>query len=435
MRRSFNSQSEIREHQLATLQRLASQIIPANRFYTEKFKTLSTAIPGSLDDFCARFPFTTKAELAQDQATHPPYGSNLTFPLKAYTRFHQTSGTSGKPLVWLDTRESWGYLVEQWLEVCLAAGVKDEDHVFFAFSFGPFIGFWLAFEAAEQIGCLCFPGGGLSSLARLRMIIEKEITAICCTPTYAIHLGETARKEGIDLAKGSVRLLMVAGEPGGSLPATRGQIEKLWPGARVFDHHGMTEIGPATYECPQHPCRLHLIEWAYFAEVVDSATAQPTPVGQTGELVLTNMLRNGSPLLRYRTGDLVRLAGHHARKEPCLCGRWETAFEGGILGRCDDMVVVRGVNVFPSAVEQIVRGFSEIAEYQVHVNQRGALREIHVTVEPVPEVKNPVHIVVALEKAFQAAFSLRIPVNIAPASSLPRAELKARRWLVDQREI
>jgi phenylacetate-CoA ligase len=320
-------------------------------------------------------------------------------------------------------------LIHCWLEVYRAAGVTRKDIAYFAFSFGPFLGFWLAFESAARLGCLCLPGGGLSSLARLKMILENRATVLCCTPSYAIHLGDTALAERIDLQHSAVRKIVVAGEPGGSIPATRAHIERLWPGATVFDHHGMTEVGPVTYECPARACRLHVIDWAYLAEVVDPQTGEPVPGGAEGELVLTTLKRTGSPLLRYRTGDLVRKLPHHP--SPCECGRSDTALEGGILGRSDDMVVIRGVNIYPSAVEQIVREIPEIAEYQVRILRKTAMTEMQVAIEPRPSVASAEPLVDALEKALQTAFNLRLPVTAAPPGSLPRAELKARRWIRD----
>jgi phenylacetate-CoA ligase len=426
----FPTGAEIFSSQLRSLNELLARIVPANPFYTRKI--LEASAPRefhSLAEFSQVFPFTTKREIAQDQEQHPLYGRNLTYPLEHYSRFHQTSGTSGKPLRWLDTPESWGSMLESWVEVLRAAGANSADVGFFAFSFGPFLGFWLAFEAANRIGMLSIPGGGLSSLGRLNAILETKATVLCCTPSYALHLAETAARERIDLKHSRVRRIIVAGEPGGSLPATRAHIEHLWPGARVFDHHGMTEVGPVTYECPEHPCRLHVIHWAYFAEVINPQTRQPAPPGERGELILTTLKRTGSPLLRYRTGDLVVAAEHLARQAACVCGRYDLALEGGILGRTDDMVVVRGVNIYPGAVEQIVREFREVAEYQAHISKKGAMAEMHIVIEPVRELKNVAPLVSSVEKALETAFSLRIPVTAAPPNSLPRAELKSKRWL------
>jgi phenylacetate-CoA ligase len=361
-------------HQLGQLCWLLRAILPDNAFYRNKLAGIEPAI-ASLEDFSARFPFTTKQELAEDQRTHPPFGSNLTFPLASYTRYHQTSGTTSTPLRWLDTPASWNGMVESWKEIYQAAGVSVEDRVYFAFSFGPFIGFWLAFDAAQQLGCLCIPGGGLGTPGRLRAMAENQATVLCCTPSYAAHLGEAAARENLDLKGSSVRLIIVAGEPGGSVPATRRRLEDLWPRARIFDHHGMTETGPVSHECPSQPGTLHILDRAYLAEIVE-ANGKPARTGEVGELVLTVLGRAGSPLLRYRTGDLVRAGG------ACACGRPGTALVGGLLGRTDEMVIVRGVNVYPTAVEDILRGFSEIAEYQVEVDRSRALAELSLRIEP-----------------------------------------------------
>ena len=426
----FPSDQAICEAQLHSLNELLRQIVPANPFYTRKI--LESSAPrkfSSLADYAQKFPFTTKSELALDQQQHPLYGRNLTFPLERYSRFHQTSGTSGKPLRWLDTPESWEELVQCWLEVYRAAGITSKDVTYFAFSFGPFLGFWLAFDAGTRLGTLCIPGGGMATVGRLNTILETKATVLCCTPSYAIHLADAANHDRIDLSKSRVRRIIVAGEPGGSLPATRAHIERLWPGAKVFDHHGMTETGPITYECPAHPCRLHIVHWAYHAQVINPQTEEPMETGSPGELVITTLKRVGSPLLRYRTGDLVRLARHHAENRPCECGRYDLALEGGILGRTDDMIVVRGVNIYPTAVEQIIRDFHDVAEYQVHISKKGALTEMHIVIEPTRETKHVAGLVASIEKALQTSFSLRIPVTSAAENSLPRAELKAKRWL------
>jgi len=410
--------------QLEQLRSLVAELIPANRFYTRKLQSAGVGFDiASLEDFSARFPFTTKQELAADQLAQPPHGTNLTYPLNRYTRFHQTSGTSGTPLRWLDTPESWDWMLESWTQIFHAAGVSQSDHVFFAFSFGPFIGFWLAFESAQKLGCLCIPGGGMSSEARVKAILENNATVICCTPTYAIRLGEVAAQANRSSNQSPVKTIIVAGEPGGSIPATREYIEELWPGARVFDHHGMTEVGPVTYECPAQPGGLHVIESAYFAEVIDPATGKPAT---QGELILTTLGRTGSPLLRYRTGDLVKRG-----VQPCVCGRHELVLAGGILGRIDDMVIVRGVNVYPSAIEEILRGFSEIAEYRVCVSSEKSLVELRLEIEPAAQCSKPDTLSEAVARSLATALSLRVPVVIVPTGSLPRFEMKARRWIND----
>ncbi len=422
----FPNREAILARQTAAGRELLALVISGNSFYREKLARagLSEAATG----VSPLIPFTTKSELADDQRAHPPFGTNLTFPLARYTRFHQTSGTAGAPLRWLDTPESWEAMVQCWLAVFHAAGVGPADRVYFAFSFGPFIGFWLAFEAATRLGCLCIPGGGLGSSARLRAILDNGATVICCTPTYALRLGDVAAEEKIDLAGARVRTFMVAGEPGGSIPATRARIAASWSGARVFDHHGMTEVGPVTHECPARPGVLHVMESAFLPEVIDPATGAPVAPGQTGELVLTTLVRVGSPLLRYRTGDLVKPVAADPTT-PCACGRFDLALDGGILGRTDDMVIVRGVNVFPSAVEEIIRACGSVAEYRVTVQRDRAMSELAIEVEASAACANPIAIARELEQSFENILSLRIPVTTVAAGSLPRFEMKAKRWL------
>ncbi|MCC7373910.1 MAG: AMP-binding protein [Verrucomicrobiales bacterium] len=421
--------SELEQRQIALLRDLVARVSAQNPFYRERWsKAGINAAFADLAEFRQCFPFTRKYELVADQAEHPPYGTNLTFPIGHYTRCHGTSGSTGRPLRWLDTPESWQWMLGNWRRVYSAAGVEAGDRVFFAFSFGPFLGFWTAFEAAEQLGCLCLPGGGLTSLARLRSLLEQEASVLCCTPTYALHLAEVAAAESIDLRSSRVRRIIVAGEPGGSLPAVRRRLEQGWPGATIHDHHGMTEVGPVSYQCPKQPTVLHLIEDSYLAEIVEVRSSLPTTPGEVGELVLTTLGRTGSPLVRYRTGDLVRAPRMEGRTR-CACGSWDLPLVGGILGRTDDMVVIRGVNVFPAAVEEVVRETGGVAEYRAEVQSTGALLELKVTIEPETGVIQGESLARRLEAAFQSRLSLRIPVSVAESGSLPRFEMKARRWI------
>jgi phenylacetate-CoA ligase len=421
--------SDLERAQLERLRALVSLTAERNPFYRERWRKAGL-VPDfkSLDEFRSRFPFTRKHELVADQSANPPYGTDLAFPLSAYTRCHGTSGSAGRPLRWLDTPESWAWMLGNWRRVYEAAGVGAGDRVFFAFSFGPFLGFWTAFESALQLGCLCLPGGGLTSVARLRSILEQGATVLCCTPTYALHLGDVARAEGIDLSESKIRRVIVAGEPGGSAPATRRAIESAWPGSRVFDHHGMTEVGPVSYECPARPGALHIIEASYLAEIVDARSGRPVAPGEIGELTLTTLGRLGSPLIRYRTGDLVRARVAEAGGR-CACGSVELSLEGGILGRTDDMVVIRGVNVFPAAVEEVTRELRGIVEYRAEVCSVGALLELKIDIEPAPDVRDPGALARQLESSLQSRLALRVPVRAVAPGTLPRFEMKARRWV------
>jgi len=422
----FPYRRQIETEQLQKLRLLLEAVHRDNPFQRRKLRAagIDSGL-GGLDEFTRRTPFTFKQELGEDQREHPPYGSNLTYPLERYTRFSQTSGTTGSPMRWLDTPESWDWMLENWRQVLVSAGVTARDRVFFAFSFGPFLGFWTAFEAATRMGCLTIPAGGMRSAGRLHALIDTSATVLCCTPTYAMRLAEVACEEDIDLAATKLKAIVVAGEPGGSVPGTRARISRLWNGARVVDHHGMTEIGPVSYGCPQRPGVLHVIESSYIAEIIDPETGNAVAPGAAGELVLTNLGRLGSPLLRYRTGDLVQ----RAAGERCECGTYDLALDGGILGRTDDMVLVRGVNVFPSAVDDVLRACHGVAEYRVRVNGAASLTELSVQVEPEPDYAHDASLAHRLEAALTNTFALRIPVSIVSSGELLRFEMKARRWV------
>jgi|SRR5579871_191885 len=416
----------VESEQLVKLNRLVAVLRTGNRFYSGKLRMarLEGGV-STLKEFTERMPFTRKEEIVADQQNHPPYGTNLTFSLECYRRFSQTSGTTGRPMYWLDTVESWEWMLDSWLRVYSAAGVTPHDHVFFAFSFGPFLGFWTAFECAARLGCLCIPGGGMSSISRLHTLLDNGATVLCCTPTYAIRLAEVAKEENIDLSASKVKTLILSGEPGASLAETRQRIEGLWHGARVVDHHGMTETGPVSYGCPKKPGVLHVIESAFIAEVIHPQSGRPLPAGECGELVLTNLGRMGSPLLRYRTGDVVQALPHAA----CECGTWDVALDGGISGRTDDMVVVRGVNVYPSAIEQVLRASGAIAEYRVEVHTGQALPEIKIVVEPAADCAGVNGLAERIETAMLKALNLRVAVAVVAGGQLPRFEMKAKRWV------
>ena len=394
-----------------SIQSLLAETLPTNRFLSTRLAHI--APPKDLADFSARFPFTLKQDLVDDQLAHPPFGSNLTFPRSAYTRFSQTSGTTGRPLPILDTAESWQGMLENWKTIYRAAQVASGSIVYFAFSFGPFLGFWTAFEAAAQLGCLCLPGGGLSSIARIKMIIDQGAEVICATPTYALRLVQVAAEEKIDLTKSKVRTIIVAGEPGGSIPELRSRISAGWNGAQIVDHYGMTEVGPVAYQDPHQSGVLRLIEQSYFAEFIHPNGIDPVAAGQIGELVITPLRRHAWPLLRFRTGDLVRWS----RDSQGI------ALTGGIIGRTDDMIVVRGVNLYPSALEAVIRSIPEIGEYHLIVSTLQAMTEITAQIESDDDTAAQ-----RLQHAFDQTLGLRIPVEHLRHGSLPRFEMKAKRW-------
>ena len=360
-----------------------------------------------------QLPFTTKADLSEDQAAHPPFGTNLTYPLDRYVRLHQTSGTTGRPLRLLDTPESWEWWRECWQPIYRAAGVTARDRIFFAFSFGPFVGFWSAFAGAERLGALCLTGGAMTTIERVAAIVATEATVLMCTPTYALRLAEAAREEGIDLARSALRVSIHAGEPGASIPATRERIEREL-GVESFDHSGATEVGAHGFSCSARD-GVHINESEFIVEVVD-ASGEARDEGD-GELVLTNLGRWGMPVIRYRTGDRV-----HAVRGTCSCGRTLVKLAGGIAGRVDDMVTVRGVNVFPSAIEAIVRRFDEVGEYRVELARVREMDELRCIVEA------PADVAERVGGAIHRELGIRCLVESVVPGTLPRFEMKAKRF-------
>ncbi len=416
------TRSELREIQWAKLREGLGRVMRSNSFYREKFALSGLSMDDiqCLDDF-SRCPFTTKEELLVDQATHPPYGSNLTEPMKAYIRLHQTSGTSGRRLRWMDTAESWGWFRECWQEIFDAIGVRPEDRFFFPFSFGPFIAFWAAFEGAIARGCFTLAGGGMTSIARLQAIVDHRATVVCATPTYARHLIDVAKEEGVDIVGSSVRLLVLAGEPGANIPALRQQLEEGW-NARVIDHSGMTEIGSLGIEFEAFPKKLFLLEDQCIPEFIDPASGERVAEGEVGELVLTNLGRWGSPLLRYRTGDMVRWRNDvFPRNKPFIY------LESGILGRTDDMFYVKGNNVYPSSMEAVVREHGAIGEFAIEIDDSQHPPQVTLLIEPASEEFPTDQIIGTLARSFQDRLYFRPEIRIVPPGSLPRFELKSRR--------
>ncbi len=402
----------LQQLQLQKLNQLLQVILPRNRFYASKLQGLATVLDGlpSIE----RWPLTTKQELHPPAGTHS-HALHLTYEHDEYIRYHRTSGTQGKPLVILDTAADWQWWINTWQYVLDAADVTSHDRVAMAFSFGPFIGFWSANDALVQRGALVIPGGGMSSAARVQLIRDEQATMVCCTPSYALHLAQIAQAEGISLAKSAVRALIVAGEPGGSVPSIRAQIEDAWQ-AKLVDHAGATEVGPWGYADPDGE-GLFVVESEFIAEFLRVDDQQPASDGELAELVLTSLGRSGAPILRYRTGDLVI---------PHRQGKGENRFvylPGGVLGRVDDMMIVRGVNVYPSAIEQILREFPEIREYRLTVKKQGAMDSLTI------EVEDPLDQPQRIAHHLQIRLGLHVEVLTVPLASLPRYELKGQRFI------
>jgi phenylacetate-CoA ligase len=412
-------QEALTQVQLCKFQFILDKILQGNDFYKRKLKAVGVSSSADISTLEAyrRLPFTTKAELAADQLNVPPYGTNLTFDRNHYARIHQTSGTTGLPLMILDTEESWDWWTRCWGMVFQGAQVTSNDRIFFAFSFGMFIGFWAAHAGAQKLGALVIPGGGMSSLQRLRAILAHEITVLVCTPTYALHLAEVAREEGVDIANSSVRIAIQGGEPGAGIPATRARIQEAW-GAKCYDCAGATEVGHWGFETESRS-GLYVNEGEFIFEVLDPKSAEPAT---EGELVITNLGRAGMPVIRYRTGDRVRLS-----PQPESSRLTYRQLDGGVIGRVDDVMVVRGINVYPSAIENLLRKFSQIGEFAVDVRRDHELDVMGIRVE-IDKTARPDETAREAATEIHTSIGLRPEVTVVPLGSLPRFDLKARRF-------
>jgi phenylacetate-CoA ligase len=412
------SREELAQHQLTRLQRLFYEVLPQNRFYAEKFARVESLPIESLGQL-EKLPFTVKEELAIATDSQD-FAANLTYPLDRYVRFHQTSGTRGRAMAVLDTPGDWQWWTDCWQFVLDAAEVGPADRAVMAFSFGPFIGFWSAHDALVARGGMVIPSGGMHTLSRVELIRRTRATMLFCTPSYALRLAEVAQENRIDPAGFDVRKIIVAGEPGGSVPALRAQIESAW-NARVIDHAGASEVGPWGYG-DRAGRGIYVMESEFLAEFRSLSTGEAADDGALAELVITPLGRFGSPVIRYRTGDIVR---------PRYAAAGENRFtllEGGVLGRADDMLIVRGVNIFPSSLEQIVRAFPEVVEFRATAIRQGALDALIVEIED--RLDSPDRV----SRELQLRLGLKVEVRSVPLGSLPRFEGKGKRFH-DQRQL
>ena len=401
-------------------------------FYRRKLKAagISAARVRTLDDL-RQFPFTTKDELKDNQAATPPWGDLLAVPLAEVTRVHLTSATTGRPLAFLDTADDWRGFYHSYARSLHAFGVRTADMVMAAFSYGPWIGYWSGFYAAQDLGCLVFPVGGLSTDQRIDALLTYPITVLGCTPSYALFLAEHAAKKGIDLARDAkIRITWHTGEPGASIPATRARIESAF-GAKAYDLPGLTEIAAWGFECEARAGLTHVHEDYCYPEVLDEE-GRPVGPGGRGELVFTSLYRKAMPLLRYRTRDLVELAD---RK--CPCGRTLVAFEGGVLARLDDMKKVRGVIVYPRRIEELVRPHKSVDEFQIVFRRHEGLDDILVRIDPSPALSldERAGLQATLGDSLRTGLGLRATVEITEPGALPRWDHKARRVKDERTEV
>ena len=420
--------------QLLKLQRLCAWAYAKTPFHRRRFDAAGFHPDQlqSLDDL-RRIPFMTREEWMESLLATPMFGDLLATDPRHAIRYHLTSGTTGRtPIRVLDSMKDWEWIAEMWGYGLWGFGIRPEDTVYFAFGYGSFIGFWGAHYACEKIGALVIPGGAQTTEARIKQIVELEVTTVASTPTYALNMWQKAREMGIDLAKDSrVNKLILSGEPAGSIPAAKRQLEEAW-GAKAGDTAGMTEVGTIMiFECAHQPGGTHIIEDHFIEEVLDPAGDAPVGYGELGERVVTSFGRGFIPVIRYRSKDMVM----KVPAATCTCGRTWDIYDGGIRGRWDDMKLIRGTNVYPRAVEAIIREYPAIDEFQIYVWRKHDLQDeitIKVEIKPGQESEwSSLHHKLGKDLAL-AHEGLRFNIERMDYGTLPRFELKAKR-LIDDR--
>jgi phenylacetate-CoA ligase len=414
------------EYQLNLFRKQMAYVYERAPFYRRKFDDAGIRPEHikTLEDV-SRIPFTIKEELRRSQEEHPPFGDFHCIPPEEGVRVFQTTGTTGTPVRSLLSKKDWlvNYY-DQFMYFMYGYGITKADIIFIPFNYGLYLAWWGIHSSFEQGGVLVIPGGGQSSEDRIRNILEWKPTVICGTPTYILFLGDAAKKMGVDLSKTTVRIVITAGEPGAQVPSTKKQIETTW-GAKNYDDIGSTEISNFGFECVAQK-GTHVIESMFLAEVIDPKTGKWVGPGEEGELVLSNLCCESMPLIRWRMGDIVKF-----NYEKCECGRTFLRLDGGIIGRADDMFQFGGVNIFPSAIENFVRGTKEFSnEYQVIAPKMGSGKHLRIRVEPSSPALSQEEMDRAV-KSFKEIFKFRIGVSpdveVVKIGELPRFEGKAKR--------
>ena len=391
--------------------------------YTKTYKDIDPQDIRSLADI-RRLPLVEKEDLraAQENKAPFPFGECLGVDIEDVCTFRQTSGTTGKPVYVPESYESWQWRVEMWCHILWMAGFRETDRVFIPFGYNVYVAYWEAHFAAEKLGCMVVPGGALDTKGRVNKIMEVKATALLNTPTYGIHMAETAINMGLDPSQMGIRRMVCAGEP--LPPATRAILEDMWQ-AEVYDHIGGTEPCAWGAMC-KHRRGLHILEPYCLVEILDMENLQrEVEPGELGVAVVTPLGRRSFPMLRFNTKDVVRqgTAG-------CACGRTSKRIEG-VVGRSDHLTKIRGVLFTPVSVEELLRGeFPEIGEFEILVKKKGVMDEISLKFEFKKEPGDALcqDILQRLSERLKIKTNLRFHLLPMDKGGLPRYSLKAKRF-------
>ncbi len=391
--------------------------------YKEKLKDIDVGDIKTFDDI-KKVPFTYKEELRkwQENVDPFPYGGLLGVDIEEVCTFRQTSGTTGRPVYVPETYESWQWRIEAWCHILWMAGFRSHHRVFLPFGYNVYVAFWEAHYAAEKLGCEVVPGGALDTKGRVNKILELKANAMAGTPTYCLNIAQEAMGMGIDPKSFGIDRIIGAGEP---LPeATRKRIENTY-NCKMYDHIGSTETCGFAGMCEEQQ-GLHIVEPFFLVEMLDRETlSKEVEVGEQGVIVITPLGRRSFPVIRFNTND-VAIKG----PETCGCGRTSKKMME-IVGRVDDIRKIRGVLFSPKTVEQLIRSeFQEIVEYEIVVEREDIMDKITLRMEADPKLgKEEVEEVAKrLAERHKIKTNLSCKVKIEPPGTLPRYDLKAKRF-------
>lgn len=398
-------------------------------FYRRKWEAagVSPDTLKTLDDL-ARFPVVQKNELRASQAASPPYGEYLCIDPRDVARIHGTSGTTGRPTVFGIGADDWRRVAEAHARILWGCGIRPGDLVMICSFFSLYMGSWGALAGIERLSATAFPfGAGVAgqTLMAVQWARDLKPAAFYSTPSYALHFADTALKEGIDPRSFGMRVLFFSGEPGAGIPSTRRKIEETFGGICV-DMGSMAEMSPwmTNGECA-HRTGMHLWQDIVYTQVCDPQTFQPVPFGAEGTPVYTHLERTSQPMIRLVSGDKASWTD-----EPCPCGRWYPRLPRGLYGRIDDMFIVRGENIYPSAIEDTLRAIPGFGgEFRVIISRTQAMDELLVRVEGEAGTFET-----TVRERLQAKLGVRPRVEIVPPGSIPRTEFKAKR-IIDDRDL
>jgi phenylacetate-CoA ligase len=420
---------ELEALQLDRLRRQLTRCYDESPFYREKFGRAGVA-PRHLERLSdmARFPFTMKQELRDEQAAHPPFGRYVLAPRPAWRELHPSSGTTGSPVNTVWSAADTDVITDHTARTMWSFGTRPGDVIQNAFAYGLWVAGLAVHYAAARMGAFCIPTGTAPASRQIEMLARTRATVLLATPSFGLYLGERLREAGSPAASLVLRAGCFGGEAGTQLPSTRARLEQAL-GIDAYDYYGLAEIGPTfASECTEK-AGLHWAEDHYLIEIVHPDTGEPLPPGQPGILVVTHLTREATPMLRYWTNDYARLD-----PTPCRCGRTHARSPQGIMGRNDDLIVFRGAKFYPVQVEQIVRAFRELSdEFRIELDtdqatglDRCVVVVEAVTAEALPDLPDRVR--GALREALLVAPAVRI---ISPGS-IERTAFKAKR-VIDRR--